>query len=285
MERGRVACRFDELTMDTARNRFVRAALDRLGSRVSDNPLAHRCRQLSGDFSRMGVTGKRPSRGEMARDQISRNENADRLMVALAEMAFDAVIPSEEAGSTRGVQVDPSVHLVRRLFEKAVGNALRIVLHPQGWRVGQGRRLSWPASGMTEGMAAILPGMQTDIELNHPTSGRRIVIDTKFTAIMTASSYREQILKSGYIYQLYAYLRSQERADDPYSLTSEGMLLHPQIGGAVDEWMTVQGHRMRFKTIDLTTSAAEFEAELIRNLVPCQLTGRNPSSRWISPSG
>jgi 5-methylcytosine-specific restriction enzyme subunit McrC len=63
------------------------------------------------------------------------------------------------------------------------------------------------------------------------------------------------------------------------------MLLHPQIGGAVDEWMTVQGHRMHFKTIDLTTSAAEFEAELIHNLVPCQSIGGNASSRWISPSG
>ena len=31
--------------------------------------------------------------------------------------------------------------------------------------------------------------------------------------------------KTGHIYQLYSYLRSQERDDDPRSLNSEGMLL------------------------------------------------------------
>ena len=54
--------------------------------------------------------------------------------------------------------------------------------------------------------------------------------------------------QGAYLYQLYAYLRSQERADDPATLTSEGMLLHPQTGGAVDEVMTIQGHALRFKS-------------------------------------
>ncbi|MFN7222730.1 MAG: 5-methylcytosine-specific restriction endonuclease system specificity protein McrC [Paracoccaceae bacterium] len=262
MERGRVACRFEEQTMDTMRNRLVRAALDRLGTRVADDLVAHRCRQLSGDFSRMGVIGVRPSRAEMAQDQIGRNECADRFMVALAGMVFDSLILSEDAGPTRGAQADPTDHLVRRLFEKAVGNALRLTLHPLGWKVVQGRRLSWPAREMTAGMADILPGMQTDIELTQPAIRRRIVIDTKFTAILTSSNYRDQILKSGYLYQLYTYLRSQERPDDPDALTTEGLLLHPQIGGAVDEAMSMQGHRMRFKTIDLTAPASEFEAGL-----------------------
>jgi 5-methylcytosine-specific restriction enzyme subunit McrC len=262
LERGRVACRFEEHRMDTPRNRLVRAALDRLGARVSDDLIAHRCRQLSADFARMGVPGARPSRAELAQDQIGRNESADRLMVALSGMVFDTLIPSEDAGPTRGAHADPTEHLIRRLFEKAVGNALRITLQPDGWRVAQGRRLSWPAQDMTPGMATILPGMQTDIELTHLATGRRIVIDTKFTTILTASTYRDQILKSGYLYQLYTYLRSQERPDDPDSLTTEGLLLHPQTGGAVDEAMTVQGHRMRFKTIDLTAPATEFEAGL-----------------------
>ena len=34
LERGKVACRFDELTIDTPRNRFVRAALTKLGGIV-----------------------------------------------------------------------------------------------------------------------------------------------------------------------------------------------------------------------------------------------------------
>ncbi len=126
--------------------------------------------------------------------------------------------------------------------------------------------LSWPFQEASKGMAAILPGMQTDIELNQPATGRRVVIDTKFTEIFTASTYRDQILKSGYLYQLYAYLQSQERLDDPGSMTAEGMLLHPQTGGTVDESMTIQGHRLRFKTIDLMDVPSRFEMNL-RELV------------------
>ena len=55
---------------------------------------------------------------------------------------------------------------------------------------------------------------------------------------------------------------SQERPDDPASLTTEGMLLHPQTGRSVDEDMMVQGHRMRFRTVDLMGDPEEFEISL-----------------------
>lgn len=266
MDRGRIACRFEEHTMDTPRNRLVRAALAQLATRVADDLVAHRCRQLAGDFTRMGVVGPRPSWAELASDQIGRNEATDRFMVALARMVFDTIIPMEEPGEVSGALPDNTDHLIRRLFERAVGNALRLELQPQGWSVTQGKRLSWPVTAASPGIAEILPGMQTDIELNHATTGHRIVIDTKFTAIFTASSYRDRILKSGYLYQLYTYLRSQERLDDSASLTAVGMLLHPQTGGAVDEEATIQGHRMRFKTVDLACDPGEFEMSL-RGLV------------------
>ena len=47
--------------------------------------------------------------------------------------------------------------------------------------------------------------MQTDIELNDLGTGRRVVIDTKFTRILTAFNFRAEILRSGYLYQMYAY--------------------------------------------------------------------------------
>lgn len=262
MDRGQVACSFDEHTMDTPRNRLVRAALSYLAGRIANADVAHLCRSASGDFGRMGVSASRPSRAEMAVDQIGRNETADRFMVALATMVFDAVIPSQTAGSVSGAQPEEQQHLVRRLFERAVGNALRLELTGLGWAVKQGRRIQWPYEGLSQGMAAILPGMQTDIELNHIGQGRRIIIDTKFTRIFTKSDYRDAMLKSGYLYQMYAYLRTQERLDDKASLCSEGILLHPQVGEAVDEVMVVQGHTMRAKTIDLMVLPDAFEAQL-----------------------
>lgn len=266
MDRGFVACQFEEHTLDTARNRLARVALTHLAARVSDDLVAHHCRQLAGDFARLSVSGIRPSRAEIASDQIARNEIDDRIMIALAKLVFEVLIPSEDSGMTAAMTPETNPYLVRRLFERAVGNALRLELGTSGWAVHQGRRLYWPTTMRTPGLSAVLPGMQTDIELNQLATGRRIIIDTKFTSIMTRSNYREQILKSGYLYQLYAYLRTQEREDDQASFSVEGLLLHPQTGGSIDEAMELQGHRMRFKTIDLTANSAAFETEL-RNIV------------------
>jgi 5-methylcytosine-specific restriction enzyme subunit McrC len=263
LEQGRVACCFEEHTMDTPRNRLVRAALDHLAQRVTKLEVVHECKTLSQQLGRMGVAAQKPSRAAMATDQISRNETADLMMVSLAKMVFEALIPSEETGQSHALGVDTDVHLLRRLFEKAVTNALRLQLQSLGWQVQHGRKLSWPLAHVSDGILAYLPGMQTDVELVHLASKRKLVIDTKFNHIFTSSQYRETILRSGYLYQLYTYLRTQEAQTLGLGWRSEGMLLHPQCGPAMDGYVDMQGHRLRFKTIDLTGSAAEFEAQLL----------------------
>jgi hypothetical protein len=50
---------------------------------------------------------------------------------------------------------------------------------------------------------------------------------------------------------MYSYLRSQARSDDPLSMSSEGILLHPAINADVDESVTLQGHTLSFMTVDL----------------------------------
>lgn len=262
--RGEVACRYDELTVDTPRNRLVRGALDRLSPWVSDPVLAHSCRQLSGDLGRLGVSGVLPSRAEVSRDQLGRNDNADALMVALARMVFDLVLPSEEIGQTSMSGVAKDAWLVRQLFEKAVGAFLALELAGDGWRVETGKKLAWQIDAATSGIPNILPGMQLDILLQNATAGRRLIIDTKFTEIFTRSVWKTEILKSGYLYQLYSYLRSQTRADDPFSLCSEGMLLHPAVGATVDETVALQGHRLRFMTVDLYAPTLEIMRQLRR---------------------
>jgi|JI10StandDraft_1071094.scaffolds.fasta_scaffold57735_2 5-methylcytosine-specific restriction enzyme subunit McrC len=266
LERGRIACSFEQHTMHTPRNRLVRAALDNLVICADDAKIVHDCKSLSNALGRLGVGTERPSRAEMAADQIGRNEVADLLMVNLARMVFEVLIPSETEGMTTAYKADTSSHLVRRLFEKAVANALRIELEPQGWQVRSGRRLSWPVNSASSNILSYLPSMQTDIELTHYAQKRKVVIDTKFTHIFAATQYRDEVLKSGYLYQLYTYLRTQEKLGNENGWKSEGMLLHPQVDGVVDEHIDLQGHRMRFKTINLMCSAQGLEHQL-RNCV------------------
>jgi 5-methylcytosine-specific restriction enzyme subunit McrC len=68
--------------------------------------------------------------------------------------------------------------------------------------------------------------------------------------------------KSGYVCQIYSCLRSQERGDDPLSLNAEGLMLHPAIDAGFDETVRIQGHDIRFVTIDLAKPTLEIIAKL-----------------------
>jgi len=268
LDRGLVACRFDELTIDTPRNRFVRAALEAISRVVRRKDVFHRCRSLASGMKAMGVSGDAPTRAQMSTDRFGRNDADDRLMVAAARLAFDLALPTEAAGTNVLDLPEREATWVRRLFEKAVGGFYDVVLQPQGWRVRCGGTLGWQVDQKTSGIDKILPTMRTDVVLDHAPSGRRIVIDTKFTSIVTSGWYRDETLRSGYVYQIYAYLRSQVGRGDSLADCASGLLLHPSVGDAVDETVVIQGHGIRFATVDLTAPAGEIRSQLLRMCEP-----------------
>ena len=129
-------------------------------------------------------------------------------------------------------------------------------------------RVYWRIEWSTPGIDRILPNMRTDVVLDHPPSGRRIVVDTKFNSILRPGGHRDQALRSGYLYQIYAYMRSQASRGDPLADRAEGLLLHPSVGESVDEAAVVQGHRIRFATVDLAASTSEIRKQLLQTCTP-----------------
>lgn len=262
LQRGRVACSFDEFTVDVARNRFVMAALDRLGANIRDGKLGRRCRADAAAFARYGVSDTFDPRRHAASIRSTRYGRDDARMLAAAQLAWDLRIPTEESGHLDMVPLDRSKEvLIRDLFEKAVGGFYRVAL--DGWRVHQGKWLKWPAQSPTPRMSELLPKMQTDIIVEkRDGSHHRMIIDTKFTEI-TTTRYDAEKLKSNHMYQIYSYLRSQERWDDIPSMTSTGMLLYPSVGVNYDESATIQGHRICFATVDLASDTADIRSRLL----------------------
>ena len=54
--------------------------------------------RFSFQMGTVGVGSGRPSRANLAVDQIGRNDSSDRFMVALARLAFDLALPTEDSG-------------------------------------------------------------------------------------------------------------------------------------------------------------------------------------------
>jgi len=185
-------------------------------------------------------------------------------MVDAARLAFDLLLPTEMMGRSRMRLPARDIHWLRRLYEKAVGGFYDVVLSPKGWKANTGKTYHWQVEHQTSGIDRILPVMQTDIVLENRNAGRRIVIDTKFTSVTTRGRFREETLKSGYLYQIYTYLRSQEENGDQLSNHAAGLLLHPSVGEMVDETVVIQDHAIRFATVDLAASTGEIRNQLLQ---------------------
>ena len=68
--------------------------------------------------------------------------------------------------------------------------------------------------------------------------------------------------RSENLYQIYAYLRTQENGTEEYR-NARGMLLYPTVDRPLDEEADIQGHNIRVSTIDLSDSWEAIEARLL----------------------
>ncbi len=272
LQRGQVACAFDELTIDTPRNRCVREALLLLARVVKKAPLERRCRELAARMALAGVRNEPKARrisGQILRSGAGWMDAEERRMLAAARLAFELAIPTETAGNALLAMADRDASPGWKLYEHAVAGFYEAVLRDRGWNVRHGRHLSWHMEAGDPGVRDLMPQMITDIMLERSNAanagaGQRIVIDTKFSSILSAGQQGKQTFRSGNIYQMYAYLRSQEDTGDPLWRTATGVLLYPSLGVDYDAAATIQGHRIRFATVNLAADTPTIRQQLLR---------------------
>ena len=272
LQRGQVACAFDELTIDTPRNRCVREALLLLARIVRREPLERRCRELATRMALAGVRNEPDARrisGQILSSGAGWMDAEERRMLASARLAFDLAFPTEAAGNALLAMADRDANPGWKLYEYAVAGFYEAVLRDRGWNVRHGQHMSWRLEEGSPSVRDLMPQMITDITLERSATGtasggRRIVIDTKFISIVTAGQQGKQTFRSSNIYQMYAYLRSQEDTGDPLWRTATGVLLYPSLGLPYDEIATIQGHRLRFATVDLAAETRTIRRQLLR---------------------
>lgn len=283
MQKGQIACRFENLTVDTTQNRLVKTALKILSARVHNSSIASQCYFWENRLASMGVGAMPVSAHELKQIHTSRNSQNDRLMIEIAKLVFTMQMPTRKLGNHAFQNIDISDHLIRRLFEKAIRNFYKLELSSDtSWNTyPTEKKLSWPIEEKSKRIDGIMPKMKADIILTNVPAQRRIIIDTKFASIFGTSQYRDKTLKSHYIYQLYSYLRSQEDRDETASKSAEGILLHPSIDENLDEYIKMQGHKIRFVTINLAQSWQHISNDLISIITEDQIN--NPDFSQSNP--
>lgn len=175
-----------------------------------------------------------------AKSFSEKHDVADRRMLDAAHLLRDMAVPAHEAGPVNlpALRDDAGTH--RKLFEAAVRGFFRCRLSSLGWDV-KARILRWTPLEHAE--PPFLPVMKTDVTLDHPATGRRVIVETKFTDALVDRDGKTTIA-TGYLYQLYAYLASQTGRGDDTLDAAEGVLLFVKTADRdpFDGEVIIQGH-------------------------------------------
>lgn len=260
LAQGRVACTYDELSVDNLRNRVLRTALVLAARHVGDITLERRARALAEILSQYGVSARLVTQREAAQLTLGRNEQDDVEAIDAARLLIQMTIPAEESGKQTNRDPEREAAQIRTLYEAAVRGFYRAVL-PGEWTVAAGEvHHHWPVIDASSGLSSVLPIMKTDTLLE--SASRRIIVETKFADALKPNQYGAVKLSRDHVFQLYAYVQSQH-GKDALSATAEGVLLYPVVAQHLDETATIQGHRYRFLTVDLGGSATDVREALL----------------------
>ena len=261
LERGRVACRYHEPTLNTPRNRLIKTALERGGHIVARPDLKEKCRDFATLMFRLGVKDALPTREELSQEVYGVNDVYDRHAVAAAHLLLDMFIPATFAGAESLISPQEKDRWLRRLFEKSVRGFYRVTAG-EHWDVHPGnKRQDWPILEPSEDVSRLLPQMELDIVLTNAERERKIVIDTKYTQMITQGFHRENTLETRHMYQMYAYLLSQN--ESRMDRTARGILLYPAVDDSADVAFEMQGHHILFATVNLNADAKSIRRELL----------------------
>ena len=259
--RCRVACDFEELSVDILPNSILRSSLDslkRLGERMRETRgeltgLDGGVRQDVASAYRMlrlgGVSAVPLRRRTFGLVQLDRNRRLYRFLLSVCRLVYECQLVDENRSDRtifRDLRVDK--HKMWRLFEKFVTGFYR--REQSEFRVNSGGAgISWwKAEGATDADRTLIPQMVADIVLE--SKDRRIIMDTKYYGDALDGHFGSAKLKSGNLYQLLTYLWNRE-ATKPDGPKHEGILLYPQVDESVQAEVRLEGFRIQARTINL----------------------------------
>lgn len=261
-QHGRASCQFQIYSANVPKNQIIRSTLARLihvgdfGPQTSKgDELRHGVRWLVRNLDSIDLVELMPE--FVRREQLRRHDPDYRLMLAICQLVAHRQMPTEKSGNERLLALDRDPRTLFGVFEKFVANFYKV--HLKGWSVIAQKQFKWP---VTES-SAYLPVLSPDLVLQHRASRRMIVLDTKFTAAaLTTGRWDKLTFRQSHLYQIYAYLRSQEE-ESPAHRAATGILLYPAATHSLSETIKLQGHCIRWETIDLSLSWEDIEENLI----------------------
>jgi 5-methylcytosine-specific restriction enzyme subunit McrC len=259
--RGAAVCNVDNFTTDILSNQLIKSTIFRL-TRVEglDKAFRGELRDLIKRMQGVSILSQ-VQRRDFRRVPLHGNNRLYRFLLNVCELIFDSSLVEKGDGTYVFKNFVEDEYKMRSLFQRFVQNFLRHHQHIYQVSVD---RFSWDFDIGLGQFNHLVPQMETDVTLK--SSGKVIVIDTKYSKDTLQGRFDKKTLRSEHLYQLFSYLKNLEARGHPYD-SAEGILLYPTVNSEVSASFSVQGHKIGVRTIDLTLPSEKLKDELIRVLI------------------
>lgn len=265
-QHGRAHCRYESFSANVPKNQIVRSTLARLVQIGDFGPDRARVDDLRAKLRRLvrvmdAIDLVELKREQIRRQQLERNDSDYTLMLAFCLLLLQRQMPTEAPGESKlpRLDVDRDTLTLGYLFEQFIAKFYKTHLSAE-WDISSQRRIHWP----TEKDSPYLPAMYLDLEMQHKHSHKLVVLDTKFTAnILVTGRWGKPLFDRSHLFQIYAYLRSQAHCSENHR-SATGILLYPTVHHRLSEAIPVQGHEIRWETVDLAQPWEEIEKDLLK---------------------
>lgn len=268
---GRTICQVDELSQDILVNQIVYSTLKRLVRLQSlDEVIREKVRKILRLFPNVKEIHVTP---EVFRQvKLHRNNRFYTLVLNVCKLITQSTLPKPGTeGKYEFIDFTQDEFKMNAIFERFLMNFCKQHCReefPEVKRTNIGFQLSpygMVFSQDNNEAARLLPTMQTDVTLYNPATGRKTILDAKYYQQTLTSRFGQQgKIRREHLSQILSYVVSQEKAEEPHTLGTDGILVYPTVTEDYDIAYRYRNtdHTIRVSTINLNQDWLLIEARL-----------------------
>ncbi len=255
-KKGKMHIKHEEFTPDILHNQLIKVTMLRLSM------YEHLEHEYYEDLKRMLMYFRGVSRIELKpkffnQVKLHRNNQHYRFILNICQFISENVLLHEGSGKSAFNDFSRDHMKMARLFENFVKNFYR---HEYSGSNARSETLDWGAIGENN---EYLPLMHTDISME--ADNQKYIIDTKFYQHGLVEFKGKEMVRSGHLYQIYAYLENDRRKRNGDKAV--GILLYPRVYQSFQLNYEMQGFNIKICSVDLAGNWKGIEGRLREILV------------------
>ena len=262
---GKTICTLDELTGDILLNQIVYTSMFRLlGDKELDKDVRKDLRRTFLRYPKVAII---PLGHSVFKDvRLNRNNRFYRLILNVCKLLFERLLPEQDRpGEYKFLDFTRDEGKMNAIFESFILNFYRQEC-AQEYPIVKRSIIHFQLTALDADDEDVLPEMITDVTLDNPECGKRIILDAKYYKEMLSSRFETaKKLRRDHISQITSYVSNQESKMVPYTLATKGIMVYPKTGIQEETFNFVQdAHMYRFCTVDLSQDWYMIHERLLR---------------------